>query len=116
MIESRLQIAQKDLTTIRDREAQLTSEKVLGSFRIPLDYKHLDFLERLIFLVYYKHCLHHGCNLTPVNNVCKAASLWAPNGLNKLPEVHFEANHGAYSVVHIWGPRARISALFRRWT
>lgn len=28
-IETRLQVAQKDLTTIRDREAKLSSEKVV---------------------------------------------------------------------------------------
>jgi len=32
-------------------------------------------------------------NLTSVSDVCEAAPmslLWAPNGLNELPEVHFE--------------------------
>ena len=73
-------------------------------------------------------------NLTPVSNVCEAAPIslfWAPNGLNELPEVHFQFPFNligkstmaffnrpimarAQILVHGWEPRTRILALFRR--
>ena len=79
------------------------------------------------------HCgLCDSC-LTPVSSVCKAALmflLWAPNGLNKLPEMSFEflftliskltktvqqSKGGATQILlHQWGPSTRIAALFRR--
>ena len=75
-------------------------------------------------------------NLTSVSNVCEAVPsslFWAPNGLNELPEVRFEFpfiligkstmaffNRPIMArtqiLVHRWGSRTRISALFRRPT
>ena len=39
------------------------------------------------------YTLCHRCNLTSVNNVCKAgwrSLFWAPNGFSKLSEMHFQ--------------------------
>ena len=77
--------------------------------------------------------LRRRCHLTSVSGVCEAAPIslfWAPNGLNELPEVHFEfpfiligKSTMTFSTpimartqirVHRWGPRTGILALFRR--
>ena len=39
------------------------------------------------------YSLHHRCNLTSVNNVCKAGGrslFWAPNGFSEFSEMHFQ--------------------------
>ena len=62
-------------------------------------------------------------NLTPVSNVCEASPrslfFWAPNGLNELPEMHFEFPFdliGKLTVVFLNRPiMARTQILVYRW-
>ena len=106
----------------------------LSSLLISLPYS--LFLLSFILLFYVLSPLRLRCrgNLTPVSNVCEAvlrSLVGAPNWLNKLPEVRFKFPFNligkstmaffnrpimtrAQILVHSWGPRTRISALFHR--
>ena len=88
----------------------------------------------LLFYILTPRSLCCRLYLTPVSNVCEAvlrSLVGAPNWLNKLAEVRFKFPFNligkstmaffnrpimtrARILVHSWGPRTRISALFHR--
>ena len=106
----------------------------LSSLLFSLPYSSFLLSLILLFFVLSPPRLRCRGNLTPVSNVIEAAPkslFWASNGCNKLPEMRFKFPFNLIGkstmalfnrpimastplLVHRWGPRTRISALFHR--